>query len=167
MNKLFRWLLGIAAIVGIVYYSIIKFIVPGYLAQIPPLVSNLAKDYITGSIDIARVEWNGALELSVFDVQVKDKKQQLIADLPNVKLHISPWHALFNTNKALDRVSLEKPTIYLTLNKTEQWNVQDFLKPSDSDETPWNLRYCKWTYCNQNSIWGMGFWFEWFCGRWR
>ena len=49
MNKLFRWLLGIAAIVGIVYYSIIKFIVPGYLAQIPPLVSNLAKDYITGS----------------------------------------------------------------------------------------------------------------------
>ena len=33
MNKLFRWLLGIAAIVGIVYYSIIKFIVPGYLAQ--------------------------------------------------------------------------------------------------------------------------------------
>ena len=109
---------------------------PGYLAQIPPLVSNLAKDYITGSIDIARVEWNGALELSVFDVQVKDKKQQLIADLPNVKLHISPWHALFNTNKALDRVSLEKPTIYLTLNKTEQWNVQDFLKPSDSDETP-------------------------------
>ena len=55
---------------------------PGYLAQIPPLVSNLAKDYITGSIDIARVEWNGALELSVFDVQVKDKKQQLIADLP-------------------------------------------------------------------------------------
>ena len=136
MNKLFRWLLGIAAIVGIVYYSIIKFIVPGYLAQIPPLVSNLAKDYITGSIDIARVEWNGALELSVFDVQVKDKKQQLIADLPNVKLHISPWHALFNTNKALDRVSLEKPTIYLTLNKTEQWNVQDFLKPSDSDETP-------------------------------
>lgn len=94
MNKLFRWLLGIAAIVGIVYYSIIKFIVPGYLAQIPPLVSNLAKDYITGSIDIARVEWNGALELSVFDVQVKDKKQQLIADLPNVKLHISPWHAL-------------------------------------------------------------------------
>ena len=69
-------------------------------------------------------------------MQVKDKKQQLIADLPNVKLHISPWHALFNTNKALDRVSLEKPTIYLTLNKTEQWNVQDFLKPSDSDETP-------------------------------
>ena len=67
---------------------------------------------------------------------MKDKKQQLIADLPNVKLHISPWHALFNTNKALDRVSLEKPTIYLTLNKTEQWNVQDFLKPSDSDETP-------------------------------
>lgn len=78
MNKLFRWLLGIAAIVGIVYYSIIKFIVPGYLAQIPPLVSNLAKDYITGSIDIARVEWNGALEVSVFDVQVKDKQQQLL-----------------------------------------------------------------------------------------
>lgn len=31
---------------------------------------------------------------------------------------------------------MEKPTIYLTLNKTERWNVQDFLKPSDSDETP-------------------------------
>ena len=31
---------------------------------------------------------------------------------------------------------MEKPTIYLTLNKTEQWNVQDFLKTSDSDETP-------------------------------
>ena len=31
MNKLFRWLLGIAAIVGIIM-SIIKFIVPGYLA---------------------------------------------------------------------------------------------------------------------------------------
>ena len=38
--------------------------------QIPPLVSNLAKDYITGSIDIARVEWNGALELSVFDPRI-------------------------------------------------------------------------------------------------
>ena len=25
MNKLFRWLLGIAAIVGIVYYSIINY----------------------------------------------------------------------------------------------------------------------------------------------
>lgn len=89
MNKLFRWLLGIMAIVGIVYYSIIKFVVPGYLAQVPPLVSNLAGDYITGSVDIARVEWNGALELSVFDVQVKDKQQQLIAVLPEVRLHIS------------------------------------------------------------------------------
>ena len=56
---------------------------------------------------------DGALELSVFDVQVKDKKQQLIADLPNVKLHISPWHALFNTNKALDRVFFGKAELFI------------------------------------------------------
>lgn len=169
MNKLFRWLLGIMAIVGIVYYSIIKFVVPGYLAQVPPLVSNLAGDYITGSVDIARVEWNGALELSVFDVQVKDKQQQLIAVLPEVRLHISPWHALFNTNKALDRVTLEKPVIYLTLNEKEHWNVQDFLKPSESDETPFygllaikegkiitETPYGKWDFALAGTVDGSG-----------
>ncbi|WP_337366454.1 translocation/assembly module TamB domain-containing protein [Phascolarctobacterium sp.] len=136
MNKLFRWLLGVAAIIGVVYYSIIKFVVPGYLAQVPPLVSNLAQSYINGTVDIGRVEWNGAFELTALDVQVKDKRQQQIAALPSVKLHIEPWYALFNTNKALDRVILDDPTVYLTLNKKDIWNVQDFLKPSDSEETP-------------------------------
>ena len=136
MNKLFRWLLGVAAIIGVVYYSIIKFVVPGYLAQVPPLVSNLAQSYINGTVDIGRVEWNGAFELTALDVQVKDKRQQQIAALPSVKLHIAPWYALFNTNKALDRVILDDPTVYLTLNKKDIWNVQDFLKPSDSEETP-------------------------------
>ena len=82
MNKLFRWLLGVAAIIGVVYYSIIKFVVPGYLAQVPPLVSNLAQSYINGTVDIGRVEWNGAFELTALDVQVKDKRQQQIAAAP-------------------------------------------------------------------------------------
>ncbi len=136
MNKLFRWLLGVLAIIGVVYYSIIKFVVPAYLAQVPLLVSSLAKDYITGTVDIARVDWNGALEVTVFDVRLKDKQEQAIAELPEVKLHIAPWYALFNTNKALDKIVLERPTIHLALSEKEVWNVKDFIKPSESDETP-------------------------------
>lgn len=136
MNKLLRWLLGVAAIAGIVYYSIIKFIVPGYLAQVPPLVSDLVQSYITGTVSVARVEWDGALQLTAFDVQVKDRQQQLIAVVPTVQLHVSPWSALFNTQKALDKVVIDRPTIYLTLDQQEKWNVQNFLKPSQSSETP-------------------------------
>lgn len=166
MNKLFRWLLGVAAIIGVVYYSIIKFVVPGYLAQVPPLVSNLAQSYINGTVDIGRVEWNGAFELTALDVQVKDKRQQQIAALPSVKLHIEPWYALFNTNKALDRVILDDPTVYLTLNKKDIWNVQDFLKPSDSEETPFygvleirqgtiitDTPYGKWEFGSERQQW--------------
>lgn len=136
MNKKVRWLLGVLAIIGAIYYSFIKFVVPGYLAQVPPLVSQLAKEYITGTVDIERLEWNGAFKLTAFDVQVNDKKQQPIALLPSVEVYIAPWHGLFNTNKILDRVVLDKPTVYLTLDEKDAWNVQDFLKPSDSEETP-------------------------------
>lgn len=136
MQKLFRLLLIVLVVVGAVYYSIIKFVVPAYLQQAPGVVSNLANDYINGTINIARLEWNGGLEITAKDVQVKDKRMKAVAVLPEVKIEVAPWKALFNTKKALDKIIINDPQIYLTLNEEELWNVQDLLKPSDSEETP-------------------------------
>ena len=128
----------IAILVALVaaYYSFVTSIAPKYIKQMIPMAETMAQDYINGTVKIGDIRWGGGLSAEISNVIVKDNKQQDIAVLPHTVLHLRPWLALGGVEKALSGIELTKPEIFLTMDNDQQWNMQHFLKPSDSTETP-------------------------------
>ena len=128
----------IAIIVALVtaYYSFVTNIAPNYIKQFIPVAETLAQDYIHGTVQIGDVKWHGGLSVQVDNVVVKDNVQNKVAVLPRTVLHLRPWLALGGVEKALAGIELSKPEVFLTMDTKQQWNLQHFLKPSDSTETP-------------------------------
>ena len=128
----------IAIIVALVsaYYSFVTNIAPNYIKQFIPVVEVMAQDYIHGTVKIGDVKWHGGLSVQIDDVVVKDNVQNKVAVLPQTVLHLRPWLALGGVEKALAGIELSKPEVFLTMDTKQQWNLQHFLKPSDSTETP-------------------------------
>ena len=128
----------IAIIVALVtaYYSFVTNIAPNYIKQFIPVVEVMAQDYIHGTVKIGDVKWHGGLSVQIDDVVLKDNVQNKVAVLPQTVLHLRPWLALGGVEKALAGIELSKPEVFLTMDTKQQWNLQHFLKPSDSTETP-------------------------------
>ena len=128
----------IAIIVALVtaYYSFVTNIAPNYIKQFIPVAETMAQDYIHGTVQIGDVKWHGGLSVQVDNVVVKDNVQNKVAVLPKTVLHLRPWLALGGVEKALAGIELSKPEVFLTMDTKQQWNLQHFLKPSDSTETP-------------------------------
>ena len=128
----------IAIIVALVaaYYSFVTSVAPQYIKQFIPVAETMAKDYINGSVKIGNIQWHGGLSVQIDNVVVKDNVQKEVAVLPKTVLHLRPWLALGGVEKALAGIDLSKPEVFLTMNDKQRWNLQDFLKPSDSTETP-------------------------------
>ena len=128
----------IAIIVALVtaYYSFVTSVAPNYIKQFIPVAETMAQDYIHGTVKIGDVKWQGGLSVQIDNVVVKDNVQNKVAVLPKTVLHLRPWLALGGVEKALAGIELSKPEVFLTMDTKQQWNLQHFLKPSDSTETP-------------------------------
>ena len=128
----------IAIIVALVtaYYSFVTSVAPNYIKQFIPIAETMAQDYIHGTVKIGDVKWNGGLSVQIDNVVVKDNVQNKVAVLPKIVLHLRPWLALGGVEKALAGIELSKPEVFLAMDTKQQWNLQHFLKPSDSTETP-------------------------------
>ena len=137
MRKILKLAAGVLVILAAAYYAVVTLYVPGYIRQMLPAIETMAQDYINGSVHIGGVEWHGGLTAEVNDVVVTDEKGDKVAVLPKTVVNLRPWQAVgAEAARVVSRVTLEKPQVYLTLGDDGQWNLQHFLKPSDSTETP-------------------------------
>lgn len=136
MNRLLKIFLLVLLATAALYAWAVKFVAPQYLAQVPQLVETMSKNYINGTVTVERFVWNGRLEFTAYGIAVTGDDGTLIAEIPEAKFGISPLRALAAPARALSEVILSEPQLYLEMNEQDEWNLRDFLKPSDSSETP-------------------------------
>ena len=136
MNPKSRWILYTFLIVAIIYGIIVKAVVPHYLKDILPLIPNMSKEYINGSVSVKDITWNGGLHIKLTDVELISDKDELIAKVPTLNLSVAPLNALFDINKLITKIDVEKPIVYLREDEKGYFEIEGLMKPSDSDSTP-------------------------------
>lgn len=136
MKKYLQFIACLAVLLTAGYIFLVNTVMPRYIRQMLPKIELLADDYINGSITIGNLTWDGGLSAEATDVIVKDSNGNQIAELPRTVLTLRPWLAIDKPARALSRIELVRPKVYLTMDDKEKWNMQNLLKPSDSTETP-------------------------------
>ena len=118
------------------YIFLVHTVMPKYIRQSIPEAERLASSFINGSITLKDITWNGGLSAEVGQLEVKDAQGQRVVEIPRIIVHLRPWLALDKGARAVSRVELVRPQVYLSMDDKQQWNMAKLLKPSDSDETP-------------------------------
>ncbi len=136
MNRLAKWIAGIAVLFCALFLGTTQIVLPGLLQQAGPYAEKLAADYVNGSVQIGPITWPGSNTLLIRDVTVRDKKQQNVATVPEIRVSVNPFKAFSGLEKAVSLIELEKPTVYIIQSKDESWNYEKLLKPSQSETTP-------------------------------
>lgn len=136
MKKYFTFIAFIVVLLSAGYIFLVHTVMPKYIRQSIPEVEKIASSFINGSITLGDLTWDGGLSAEVGKLEVKDAKGDKVAEIPRIIVHLRPWLALDKGARAVSRVELVRPQVYLTMDAKEQWNLATLLKPSDSDETP-------------------------------
>lgn len=136
MKNFWKLITGTLLAIVVGYTFLVKSIVPSYVDKLLPEIEKQACAYVNGSVKIGGVNWQGGLTINVNDIVLLDKKQEKVAEIPTTVVSLKPWKALEKTERAISRVELLKPVVYLTMDDKQRWNTQNLLKPSDSEETP-------------------------------
>ena len=136
MNRLVKWITGLAAVICVLFLGLSRIVMPGLIEQAAPYAEKLAADYVNGSVKIGAVSWPGINTLQIRDITVRDKKQQIVAAIPETRISVNPFKCITGISKAISAVELEKPEIYIRQYPDEKWNYENLLKPSESETTP-------------------------------
>ena len=136
MKKYFSFIAILVVLLSAGYIFLVHTVMPKYIRQSLPEVEQLASSFINGSVKIGDLTWDGGLSAEVGKLEVQDQQGQAVVEIPRVIVHFRPWLALDKGARAVSRVELVRPQVYLTMDDKEQWNVSKLLKPSDSEETP-------------------------------
>ena len=136
MKRYFRFLGLIIIFLAAGYFFLVYTVAPDYISKQLPLIEQQAQSYINGQVKIGRINWSGGLTVELENIEVTDSAQGKVAELPHTLVKLEPWRAISHPLAVIGCIELDKPTVYLTMNEQKQWNMQNLLKPSDSDETP-------------------------------
>ncbi len=136
MKLLLRIVGAVVAVLIAGYTYIVHNVVPGYIQEMLPQIEAMAPEYINGAVEIGGLDWDGGLSAQITDVMVKDEKGEKIAVLPRTVVYLNPLKAIEKPAKAVTKIDLMRPEVFLTMDATEKWNMQHLLKESDSSETP-------------------------------
>ncbi|MEE1194081.1 MAG: translocation/assembly module TamB domain-containing protein [Phascolarctobacterium sp.] len=136
MKKYFRFIAFLIVLLSAGYIFLVHTVMPKYIRQSIPEAERLASSFINGSITLKDITWNGGLSAEVGQLEVKDAQGQKVAEIPRIIVHLRPWLALDKGARAVSRVELVRPQVYLSMDDKQQWNMAKLLKSSDSDETP-------------------------------
>ena len=136
MNRLTKWILGMAVGLCVLFAGITQLVLPAVLDQAVPYVEKTATDFINGSVTIGNVSKSGISELLIKDIEIKDSKQKTVALLPETRISLNPLKVFSGVEKTISGIELRKPILYIRQNKDETWNFNSLLKPSKSDTTP-------------------------------
>lgn len=118
------------------YLYLVHNVVPKYIQQMLPVVEEMAQDYINGSVKVGGVNWQGGLTAEVDNVVVKDLQQQNIAVVPKTRIELRPWLAVFAPARAVSKIEVLEPEVWLRLQKDDKWNMTTLMKPSKEGESP-------------------------------
>ncbi len=118
------------------YTYIVHQVVPGYIKDMLPQIEAMAPEYINGAVTVGGIEWDGGLSAQITDITVKDTKGEKIAVVPRTVVQLNPLKAMEKPAKAVTKIDLMRPEVFLTMDAREEWNMQHLLKESDSSETP-------------------------------
>ena len=138
-NFSFNYITVLSAIFAVCvgcYLFLVHRIVPQYIEQMLPIAEEMAKDYVNGSVKIGSITWQGGLSCEVNNVVLKDVQQQKVAVVPKTRVHFRPWLALISPTRALSKLEIMEPELWLSMNKENKWNIDSILKPSPSEESP-------------------------------
>ena len=137
MRKYFWHIIGtIVVILCAGYMFLVKTVAPDYIRQLLPVIEAMAPDFINGSVRIGDLRWGGGLSAEIIDVTVYDEAGGKICELPKTIVSTRPWRALGEPARALSRLELLNPRVYLVMGADGRWNMQHLMKPSDSEDTP-------------------------------
>ena len=136
MKKYFSFIAFLIVLLSAGYIFLVHTVMPKYIRQSLPQAERIASSFINGSITLKDITWNGGLSAEVGQLEVKDAQGQKIAEIPRIIVHLRPWLALDKGARAVSRVELVRPQVYLSMDDKQQWNMAKLLKSSDSDETP-------------------------------
>ena len=136
MKKYFRFIAFLIVLLSAGYIFLVHNVMPKYIRQSIHEAERIASSFINGSITLKDITWNGGLSAEVGQQEVKDAQGQKLAEIPRIIVHLRPWLALDKGARAVSRVELVRPQVYLSMDDKQQWNMAKLLKPSDSDETP-------------------------------
>lgn len=136
MKKYFRFIAFLIVLLSAGYIFLVHTVMPKYIRQSIPEAERIASGFINGSITLKDITWNGGLSAEVGQLEVKDAQGQKVAEIPRIIVHLRPWLALDKGARAVSRVELVRPQVYLSMDDKQQWNMAKLLKSSDSDETP-------------------------------
>ncbi len=136
MKKYLQFIGSLIILLAAGYIFLVHTVMPSYIKQTLPQIEQLAAQYINGSVSIGGLKWDGGLSAEVTDVTVKNAQGAKVAELPRTIITLRPWLATQKAERALSRIDLVRPKVYLTQDDNEKWNMQNLLKPSDSSETP-------------------------------
>lgn len=136
MNRYFRFIGLLIILLTAGYIFLVKTVVPDYISKQLPLLEQQAQGFINGRVHIGKIQWEGGLTVELKNVEIADRSNEKVAELPRTVIKLEPWRAISHPLAAIGTVEVHKPLVYLTMNEQKHWNMQDLLKPSDSDETP-------------------------------
>ena len=136
MKKYFSFIAFLIVLLSAGYIFLVRTVMPKYIRQSLPEVERIASSFINGSVSLDNITWEGGLSAEVGNLQVQNAQGSKIAEIPRIIVHFRPWLALDKGSRAVSRVELVRPQVYLTMDDKQQWNMAKLLKPSDSDETP-------------------------------
>lgn len=136
MKKYFRFIAFLIVLLSAGYIFLVHTVMPKYIRQSIPEAERIASSFINGSITLKDITWNGGLSAEVGQLEVKDAQGQRVVEIPRIIVHLRPWLALDKGARAVSRVELVRPQVYLSMDDKQQWNMAKLLKSSDSDETP-------------------------------
>jgi translocation and assembly module TamB len=136
MRKYTRFILVLLVLLSAGYMFLVRTVMPKYLEQMRPVAEELASEYINGSVSFGKLVWNGGLTAQVDGITVKDEQGRTVAEVPSLRIYLRPWQAFDKGAKAVDKLELLEPQVYLRMDEQQKWNMASLLKPSDSEETP-------------------------------
>lgn len=136
MKKYLQFLGALIILLAAGYIFLVHTVMPSYIKQMLPKAEQLAQEYINGSVKIGGLKWDGGLTAEVTDVTITDAQGAKVAELPRTVVTLRPWLALDKAARAVSRIDVQRPKVYLSMNEQEKWNMQTLLKPSESSETP-------------------------------
>lgn len=119
------------------YFAVLRLFVPGLLQRMTPVIKTAANQYVNGEVRIGTFDLSYDLNLRASQVEVFDKRGRSIARIPEMNLTFSLLRGLFSANpvKAVDRVELVRPVLYLRMDEKENWNVKNVLKPTETEKS--------------------------------
>lgn len=135
-NKIMKLLMVLVALLAAGYLYLYQVFIPNYIAGMVPTVEKLAEDYLYGTVKVGGLRWSGGLSLYAQNVVVTNSYNEKVVEIPELELVLNPWAAREKLTRGAEAINLNGPIIYLSMGEEGRWNVNQLLKPSDSEENP-------------------------------